>query len=707
MKQLIKKGLLPIVMISGLSLGANAQFSGAGTESNPYIISSGAELATLAKNVTELDSTYYGRFFKLTSDVTVSGEWLPIGSYERAIHQHAFMGTFDGNGHTVSGVQINNDSTSYAGLFGIVSQATIKNLTVAGANIKGFDYVGAVVGGAFKKSVIENVVVKSSNVEGARSVGGVVGTATDKSKVINSRSAANVKAEVNAGGIVGWLERSSSVLCCQNTGVVTATEINAGGVVGKMNNDAEVVGSANGGNVLKAENAGGVVGYADNSVVSKVVNGGCVISEKNNAGGVIGYARRTKLDDAVNGSLVEAKSGDIAGGITGYAADRSKINNAFNNNAVKASKSAGSVVGYKRSAKVKGVYYDKQMCNASATYGNKENKEGADTVGRVTSELVGNKLQPTYGDSAWSYRTGGYPAVQMECINDVAQVVSTPLVFNDGEASKASDVKSDATMEQRDGYRYTSNETAVYFTEDGTMRRIGMGTDTVKVLDKDGNIVRSFPINVTSFDGLRIINEDNFTAAAGSDTVLTQEKRLPKGKWSSTNESVATVDQNGAVNGLTAGTTDIYCTLANGTNDHRTITYVGEPKVDTPAQSSAAERAAFLADHLMAHYKFNNNSDPTMSETETRVYNELVQILKDNKDIKIMVVGHTCNIGSHAVNMRAGAKRAKTIFNKMVKDGVPASQISTDSRAYDEPLVPNDSAEHRRQNRRVEFEIVK
>ena len=127
---------------------------GSGTEADPYLISNGAELAKLANdvnNVTFYDATY----FRLTADIVLNensenyaewdttapkNEWTPIGNSSRK-----FGGIFDGNGHTVKGVYI-NDGSEYLGLFGNVLYGTIKNLQVAESFIKGSSSVGGVVG---------------------------------------------------------------------------------------------------------------------------------------------------------------------------------------------------------------------------------------------------------------------------------------------------------------------------------------------------------------------------------------------------------------------------------------------------------------------------------------------------------------------------------------------------------------------------------
>ncbi len=99
---------------------------GTGSEADPYQIASGDQLAYLAKTVNE-GTNYSGLYLKLTDDIDLNNqEWTRIGDTK----DHAFKGTFDGDGHTISNLYVTG-SAGYAGLFGYAA-ATIKNLTLEG-----------------------------------------------------------------------------------------------------------------------------------------------------------------------------------------------------------------------------------------------------------------------------------------------------------------------------------------------------------------------------------------------------------------------------------------------------------------------------------------------------------------------------------------------------------------------------------------------
>ena len=95
--------------------------------------------------------------------------------------------------------------------------------------------------------------------------------------------------------------------------------------------------------------------------------------------------------------------------------------------------------------------------------------------------------------------------------------------------------------------------------------------------------------------------------------------------------------------------------------------------------------------------------DPEMSKK----LDNIAEALKQNPDKKILIIGHTCDLGILETNKRVGYKRAETLRKELVKRGTNPQQIAVESRWYKEPLVPNTSEANRIKNRRAEFRIVK
>ncbi|MDO9254806.1 MAG: OmpA family protein, partial [Bacteroidales bacterium] len=85
----------------------------------------------------------------------------------------------------------------------------------------------------------------------------------------------------------------------------------------------------------------------------------------------------------------------------------------------------------------------------------------------------------------------------------------------------------------------------------------------------------------------------------------------------------------------------------------------------------------------------------------------LTDILAVNPDFRLVLVGHTCDLGSKEINVRVGQKRADAVKHLLVKGGISEAKMKTITKAYDEPLVPNTSGVNRVKNRRVELKFVK
>lgn len=102
--------------------------------------------------------------------------------------------------------------------------------------------------------------------------------------------------------------------------------------------------------------------------------------------------------------------------------------------------------------------------------------------------------------------------------------------------------------------------------------------------------------------------------------------------------------------------------------------------------------------------QFNFNERDLRKDTEIRL-GRLVRLMVESK-AEIIVVGHTCNIGSEDVNYRIGLDRALRVKKYLVEQGVPEDKILIQSMGEKEPKYSNDSPDSRAKNRRVEI-IVK
>lgn len=85
---------------------------------------------------------------------------------------------------------------------------------------------------------------------------------------------------------------------------------------------------------------------------------------------------------------------------------------------------------------------------------------------------------------------------------------------------------------------------------------------------------------------------------------------------------------------------------------------------------------------------------------------ELYEFLSEHPEMRIRIIGHTDDVGKDDYNKRLSEGRADSVKKEMVKRGIAAERMETEGHGENDPIVPNDSDEHRQMNRRVEIEIL-
>lgn len=277
-----------------------------GTAEHPYLIETIDDLAKIGttdewamdksyKLMNDLDfnveSSYESDSVNYVNGKFTSGEgWETIGSFTDEDNNNPFMGTFDGNGNTISHLFINRNR-DFQGLFGYADGAEIKNLGMLDANISGNQYVGGIVGlaaGTSVNSISITDCYSTGNITGNNCVGGIVGFAYI-GRISTCYATGAVRATgseaVDVGGIVGGA-RGSTISACYVTGDISG-EDGVGGVVGFVDSttiyDSYAIGDISGGH-----NAGGVVGRMYDSVLSACYATGDVSGTINVYGGVGG-----------------------------------------------------------------------------------------------------------------------------------------------------------------------------------------------------------------------------------------------------------------------------------------------------------------------------------------------------------------------------------------------------------------------------------
>jgi OOP family OmpA-OmpF porin len=96
-----------------------------------------------------------------------------------------------------------------------------------------------------------------------------------------------------------------------------------------------------------------------------------------------------------------------------------------------------------------------------------------------------------------------------------------------------------------------------------------------------------------------------------------------------------------------------------------------------------------------------------LSPTAENLVTRIADTMKQNPDLKVAVVGHTDNTGNFNYNIRLSERRAKSMVDALVKDGVAADRLAAVGVGPLSPVATNDTAEGRAQNRRVELVLIR
>ena len=294
--------------------------AGNGSLSNPYQISTAAELLYLAKSVNEGKSN--GEYFVLTSDIDLGGaEWTPIGDGTHLSYLADdtpvcayFTGHFDGGGHSVTGLSIKRakslDYGNYIGLFGVLDGGSIKDLHVSGE----IDVMlkMPVVGGLCAEN-------RGGNISGCSTDVSISMLALDYESQTGGQAGGLIGVNGRAGG--GDTESRAVITNCFAEGDITVSgaSLSTGGFVGVCYSGIQYNGSAavavysdisecySTGNIY-ADYAAGTGGFAGSVVHSKFGE---------NAGGANSISRCYSTG-AVRPSFQHLSNAD--GGFAGYAA---------------------------------------------------------------------------------------------------------------------------------------------------------------------------------------------------------------------------------------------------------------------------------------------------------------------------------------------------------------------------------------------------
>ncbi len=447
---------------------------GSGTKLSPYVILTAEQLAKLSFVIGANDKAFQGKYFKLGADIKLNKgkiiddkggfvadsaklhKWTPIGN-----SSVSFTGTFDGDGHTVSGMFINTTST-HNGLFGN-SSGTVQNVTVENSWVSGGKYTAGVVGD--NVGTVENVNNLASVTSSEECVGGVIGRSTYKNTLNNNSVIKKVKnrgfvsGNNNVGGVAGCATyvtvdgaendapvegfsyvggvfggigstKNNDVRNLKNIGTVTGVHF-VGGVSGhcggslsvnRNNNTSSyscpkgisawycgtIQNAFNKGTVSGFRYVGGVVGEVCYGTISNLVNKGDVSGE-GGTGGIASSMSYTKTTAVYNMGDVSGKT--YVGGIIGYNQE-GVTSSAYSTGKVDGDSLVGLMIGYNFNTTMADYYYLKQ--GDQEPFG--QNNGGGVATPKTEKEMKSKKFAELLGDDFVydSEQNDGYPILKWE-----------------------------------------------------------------------------------------------------------------------------------------------------------------------------------------------------------------------------------------------------------------------------------------------------
>lgn len=335
-KQLHKSNWLVTMLLLVMAIlmpygGAWAQTAsqpseGNGSEGSPYIITKAEELAwfrdavndgnyeicaKIADNVEVIDLKDFCHAADASQNLKELS-WEPIGNSD-----WSYVGTFDGNGKTITNLYI-NATQAYMGLFGRIYKSTIKNLTFENANVTNTENdIGILAGYAGNGNTLQNIKISNTcQIKGGNDfTGGIAGYLDGNA--YNCVNYATVQGTEDVGGLVGYFE-SGTIKDCANYGDITGTS-NVGNLIGNAY-------TCNLNNVLGTGNV-----TATNTKPGGILVGIIENSSGSTASGILAYSSSAKL--TINGT---EQAGDavkaIGDGSLAYPEDKNEADviKAFN-----------------------------------------------------------------------------------------------------------------------------------------------------------------------------------------------------------------------------------------------------------------------------------------------------------------------------------------------------------------------------------------
>ena len=463
---------------------------GKGTEDDPWLIASPADLVKVSATVAEHKNGLSGKVFSVTDHLDMADAGFePIA----ADGTTKFGGIIHGHGHEISNLHLDNDGANYVALIGILGkEGAIDSLVIKSGHVSGKQYVGAFAGSA--EGTITHCV-SHADVSGAAYVGGIAG-AVKGGRLVGVQSFGSVSGSATAnnygvGGIAGQVSDGGLVQQALNDGLVSGYGPVAG-IVGTTTVSAaapvSIRGCRNAGSITSANNsAAGIVANggstANTLFVDGCVNTADVVTTRTSSIGAYssdGFAGivatgNPVITDCWNAGHVKAP--DHVGGLLGWPASSYSavtIKNCVNTGYVEATAEnaagAGAIAGslpistYSSYFTGENIYNDRQLCPVDAVKGGTITSDAI--LEKSTTELTTAPL----GD-AWSAGEGQLPVPTALANDEATLIAARPVFLADGDTRLH--VAEAFTVATAEGYTWTMDEP---FTLTGN--RVDIAADT-------------------------------------------------------------------------------------------------------------------------------------------------------------------------------------------------------------------------------------
>jgi len=455
------------------------QPGGSGTSQDPYRIANLSNLYWISS--TSLGGNdFAGKFFVQTADIDASSTvqwfsstgWKPIG-WLNENGSYPFSGSYDGQGHSISGLTIRRDREDQA-LFGALFNAVVQNVNLKNVVIQGgLNSANAFTAGLAAElfgATVQHCSV-SGSVRGFDNVGGLIGIVNDP---------------LTFGGTT-----VNSVADCHSSATVTVDNSFGGGLIGQVADNAATItqssatGSVEGTVKTVAQGQyttgfGGLIGLNDGGTLTRSFATGHVYGF-NQGGGLVGD-NRGNISNCYATGLVEGSvyDGRDHGGLIGY--NKSTVSNSFaiggTNGAINFQ---GGLVGLNGVASSwNGTVNSSCFWNSTvkaAGLGAQSSTTGFSGVGKTTAQLQTASTFSGWSTAYWSFADGRYPVLKFSPA--VTSLAATALDTNSATLGVTVTDERGSTVTER-GVVYSSSNTSPSIGGTGVIKFVisGSGTGT-------------------------------------------------------------------------------------------------------------------------------------------------------------------------------------------------------------------------------------